>query len=617
MRFDTFFEKAASRANDVIYATMDDDDVRPVTGATDKDVEHMEPADADAEAVNTDAGDDDKTTDARHGRLGRGLEWLPLEFVLLSKAYRTVTLDSVKGTDQRAPQYEAAVADKFRGLLNNSGLRNIDKRKQRSTKAIMRTLRYKVFPDVLKIKDSYLAVTRRKMTGNLTEEQMENAAIAHFNGVRGGDLYASATRPEVMATLKCKHMESFKVLRGMDKFSTAVGMMATPPTPAAARPTGAAGRGDEIFASSSGESDAGVHKPRFGGTAKSAARTSGQFQDRPTGSKAAKAACKAEMQQQREMAAMQRESAANTAALQALAASAKERSSILFWSSAEASKSPYAADYWKAAIAAHRHDTDVLCQPGGSAKDKAAGAPSNKGGDNAIKDNQVRGRVRAAVEDVDAAGDGEVQVVASINDGVRGVGGPHKGHDAATEPDGHATAQQTTDAAAHDGAGKANTTANKHSRARPPSSRQARSASQRPLLRNYEKSHSPSSSDDDELDRRVGRMPAKWPRPTTSIVKAAAEALLFSRGAHSSSRVAPSTARPPPPSSRGRASQATKQKQFTSSKTAAAPAIDVEDVSHCGMDTPSPPSSPPSGGNSSSDDKEAAGADEAEDSATA
>ena len=98
--------------------------------------------------------------------MGRGLEWLPLEFVLLSKAYRTVTLDSVKGTDQRAPQYEAAVADKFRGLLNNSGLRNIDKRKQRSTKAIMRTLRYKVFPDVLKIKDSYLAVTRRKMKGN-------------------------------------------------------------------------------------------------------------------------------------------------------------------------------------------------------------------------------------------------------------------------------------------------------------------------------------------------------------------------------------------------------------------------------------------------------------------
>jgi len=36
------------------------------------------------------------------------------------------------------------------------------------------------------------------------------------------------------------------------------------------------------------------------------------------------------MQQQREMAAMQRESAANTAAIEALAASAKVRSSILF-----------------------------------------------------------------------------------------------------------------------------------------------------------------------------------------------------------------------------------------------------------------------------------------------
>jgi len=238
---------------------------------------------------------------------------------------------------------------------------------------------------------------------------------------------------------------------------------------------------------------------------------------------------------------------------------------------------------------------DVLRQRGGSAQDKAAGAPSNKGGDNAIKGNQVRGRVRAAVEDVDAAMEGEVQVVASIIDGVRGVGGPHAGHEVATEPDGHATVQKTTDAAAHDGAGKANTTANNHSRARPPPSRQARSASQRPLLRNYGKSRTPSSSDDDELDLREGRMPAKWPRPTTSIVEAAAAALLFTRGAHSSSQVAPSTVRPPPPSSRGRASQATKQKQFTSGKTAAAPAIDVEDVSHCGMDTPSPPSSPPSG----------------------
>jgi len=133
---------------------------------------------ADADAAEEEAPDQKTNKDARQGRLGRGLEWLPLELVLLCKAYRSVTLDSVKRTDQRAPQYEAAVADTFRGLLEKSGLRNIDKRKKRSTNAIMRVLRYKVFPDVVKIKDSYLAVTRRKMTGNMTEQQTENAAIA-------------------------------------------------------------------------------------------------------------------------------------------------------------------------------------------------------------------------------------------------------------------------------------------------------------------------------------------------------------------------------------------------------------------------------------------------------
>jgi len=257
-----------------------------------------------AEAAEEEALDQETNTDARKGRLGRGIERLSLEFVLVSKASRIVTLDSVKGTDQRAPQCEAAVADTFRGLLDKSGLRYIDTRKKRSTDAIMRLLRYKAFPDVLKIKDRYLAVTRRKMTGNLTEEQMENAAIACFNGQRGGDLYAAATRPEAMATLKCKHVDRFKVLRDLDKLSTAVGMMATPPTVAAPRPTEFAGHDDGGVLSWSDDCDEDVRQPRLSSRTKSTARNSGHFQERPTGIKAAKAACRAEMQQQREVAAL-------------------------------------------------------------------------------------------------------------------------------------------------------------------------------------------------------------------------------------------------------------------------------------------------------------------------
>jgi len=168
---------------------------------------------ADADAAEEETVDQEMNTDARQGRKGRGLERLPLEFVHLSQAYRGVTLVSVKGTDQCAPQYKAAVADTFLDLLDKLGLRNIDTRKQRSTNGIMRVLRYKVFSVVLNIKDSYLAGTRREMTGILTEEQMENSVTAYFNGHRGGDLHAAATRPRAMSPLKYKNMDSVQVLR--------------------------------------------------------------------------------------------------------------------------------------------------------------------------------------------------------------------------------------------------------------------------------------------------------------------------------------------------------------------------------------------------------------------
>jgi len=488
---------------------------------------------ADADAAEEEAPDQKTNKDARQGRLSRGLEWLPLELVLLCKAYRSVTLDSFKRTDQRAPQYEAAVADTFRGLLEKSGLRNIDKRKKRSTNAIMRVLRYKVFPDVVKIKDSYLAVTRRKMTGNMTEQQTENAAIAYFNGHRGGDLYAAATLREVMATLKCKHMDSFKVLRDLDKFSTAVGMMAHPPTVAAPRPTGLAGQVDGGVSSSRERCDDDARQPRLSSRTKSTAHNSGHFQERPTGSKAAKAACRAEMQQQREVAALQCESAAITAALQALAASAQERINILCWTSAEASKSPYAADFWNAAIAAHRKDNNALRQQSGSAHARAEGARSNKGEDNTTEDKHVHRSEGVAVEDP-VGTTRKASDVAATEDKEEETFNPHEAHDASVAVTGPAAVPDTTATA------KVKTVRRKHSRTPSPSSHQPLAAAFRPLLRQSTGSKTPPSSDDEEHDRRVGRRPAKWPRPTTRIGEAAAAAARFSTAARGGTRVAAS-----------------------------------------------------------------------------
>jgi len=153
---------------------------------------------------------------------------------------------------------------------------------------------------------------------------------------------------------------------------------------------------------------------------------------------------------------------------------------------------------------------------------------------------------------------------------------------------------------------KANTVCRKHSRTPSPSSRQPLAAALRPLLRQSTGYKTPPSSDDEDHDRRVGRRPAKWPHPTTSIGEAAAAAARFSTAARGGTRVAASRTRPPLRPSHARTSQVAKHQRFMASKTLAAPAIDVNDAKRCGTDTPSPPSSPPKAGGSSSDDSNSA-----------
>lgn len=268
------------------------------------------------------------------------------------------------------------------------GLRNIDKLERWSTNAIARVLRHKVVSDFLKVKVCYVVVRRRKMTGLSTEEQMVSVAIAFLNGHLQGYLYAGATRLEAMATVKCKHMDSFKMLTVLYCFSTAVRGMAASTNAGAPRRTGLAGHDRGGVLSSSDDRDAAVHQLRFSSQTKSTTPNSGHFQEPVTGSKAANAACRAGMQQQRELVAFQSESAARKNAIQTLAGTAQERTSILLWTSAEASNSPNTADLWKAAIAAHREDTNVLCDRSNSAHARAGGARAREGEDNSTKGKQ-------------------------------------------------------------------------------------------------------------------------------------------------------------------------------------------------------------------------------------
>jgi len=145
--------------------------------------------------------------------------------------------------------------------------------------------------------------------------------------------------------------------------------------------------------------DADVRKPRSSTQTESRAHNSGRLQERSTGSKAAEAACRAKMQQHRELMALQLESATNMTARQVLAASAQKRSRILCCTYAGASQSPYAADFREAAIAAERRHTSVLRQRSGSAVSRTGGAWSHEDEDNTIGDEQVHRSENKAVED--------------------------------------------------------------------------------------------------------------------------------------------------------------------------------------------------------------------------
>jgi len=271
------------------------------------------------------------------GRGTRGVSWVEAERNVLASVYKEATLNAEVGVDQSLERFDEDVADRFRRRLP-ADMNQVERRRARSTAAIMKELRYNMFPAINRFKECYLAVVNLKMTGNPTAEQLINAAKAKYNGLNPYDGLNAA----VAAKLKCPPLSNWRILKDTDKFSGGATLMAlasaAPSTAASPRGRRTTGSEDPLSTGAMGDSD---DDDGNGNAPLSSMFTRGQrlFQERPMGNKAAKATSRAE-------AHLIREAAANTAALESLAASAAQRTALAFWSTPEASNSSEGRKWW-------------------------------------------------------------------------------------------------------------------------------------------------------------------------------------------------------------------------------------------------------------------------------
>jgi len=263
------------------------------------------------------------------GRGTRGVSWIEAERNVLASVYKEATLNAEVEVDQSLERYDEDVADRFRRRLP-AEINQLERRRARSTAAIMKELRYNMFPAVNRFKECYLAVVNLKMTGNPTAEQLINAAKAKYNGLNPYDGLTAV----VASKLKGPPLSNWRILKDTDTFSGGATLMAlasaAPSTVASPRGRRTTGSEDPLSPGVMGDSD---DDDGNGNAPLSSTFTRGQrlFQERPMGNKAAKATSRAE-------AHLIWEAAASTAALESLAASPAQRTALAFWSTPQASK---------------------------------------------------------------------------------------------------------------------------------------------------------------------------------------------------------------------------------------------------------------------------------------
>jgi len=222
-----------------------------------------------------------------------------------------VSQDPVVGTDQSLATFAAAIVNGYKSHFPMGPAR-----RARTDSAIDRELRYSVFKNVQRFSSSMVAVGRRQMTGNLTDEDLIRMATAHFDAenlyeavqVDDNDEEAPVLVVKKGGTRAADWVKCWKVMRKLDKFSGASGAAAT----------AAAARGRSPLP------DGGVEDISDDESSSTVGRRRGLFQERPIGTKAAKAAASTDI-------AIQREAATTAAALKSLSETAIERADIDFW----------------------------------------------------------------------------------------------------------------------------------------------------------------------------------------------------------------------------------------------------------------------------------------------
>jgi len=269
------------------------------------------PPSASAAAATADAvaaGDNESPT----GRVrGRGHGWTEAERVALCQAWLAVAQDRVVGTDQSRATLAAEIVNAYKSHCPMS-----PGRRARTDTAIERELRYSVFKNVQRFLSSIVAVGRRQMTGNLTDEDLIRMATAHFDAenlyeavqVDDNDVDAPVLVVKKGGTRGADWVKCWTVMRKLGKFSGASGAAATAAVARGRRPV----------------PDGGAEEISDDYSSSTVGRRRGLFQERPIGTKAAEEAASTDIY-------IQREAAMTAAALKSLSETAIERADIDFW----------------------------------------------------------------------------------------------------------------------------------------------------------------------------------------------------------------------------------------------------------------------------------------------
>ena len=268
----------------------------------------------------------------------RGVSWTRDEREVLCSVYVYATLNAEVDIYQRLDTFKEDYRGRFRARLPDDMTR-VERRRSRSTSAIQKELSYNIFPTVDRFKNCYAVVLRHQLTGNPSPEDVFNAALVKYHGLSP----YKGFKTEVVAKLDDQPLRPWNVLKKLDRFSGAATMQALG-TPRRLAPDSAEEEVDE-------EDLFNVPTSSTYERAKKQRRQSG-FQERPIGTQAAKAFSRIE-------ATLQRESDAHMTALNFIAQSAADRSTVAFWSSPMAAITEEGRALWaREASRRLRHEPD-------------------------------------------------------------------------------------------------------------------------------------------------------------------------------------------------------------------------------------------------------------------